>query len=249
MSKAQSRLFLTLTTFILLAWGALFIQHWQMAHAPMSKMWMPPTETADWSPLDFSIVFIMWAIMMMAMMLPSATPTLMAFARICQQRQQAAYFLSLAFVLGYLGIWFLFSIALTLLQWQMHGLLWLSPMMDNNNRYLAIAIFTLAGAYQLLPLKNACLKYCQSPVGFLLNHWQNHAGGALKMGSRHGLICLGCCWAEMLIMFAVGVMNLTGMVLLTLLITLEKFSPLGPHRTSRTAALLFLGWAAYLILV
>jgi len=246
-AKAQTCIFLTLTAVILLAWGALFHQHWHMTHAPMSQMWMPPTETSDWSIFDFSIVFVMWAIMMIAMMLPSAVPTLLAFARICQQRKQAVYYSSLAFILGYLSIWFLFSIALTLLQWQLHGLLWLSPMMDNNNRYLAIVIFVLAGAYQFLPLKNACLNYCQSPVGFLLNHWQNRAGGAFKMGSRHGLTCLGCCWAEMLIMFAVGVMSLTGMILVTLLIALEKFSPLGSRRTSQAGAMLFWGWATYLL--
>ena len=249
MSKIQTYLFLTLATVILLAWGALFHQHWQMTHAPMSEMWMPPANTADWSAFDFSFVFVMWATMMMAMMLPSALPTLFAFTKICHQRRQASYFLGLVFILGYLGVWLLFSILLTLIQRQMHWLLWLSPMMDNNSRNLAIFIFILAGVYQLLPLKNACLKYCQTPVGFLLNHWQNRADGAFKMGFHHGLACLGCCWAEMLMMFAVGVMNFTGMVLITLLIALEKLSPLGSRRTSQAGAILFLGWAAYLSIV
>ena len=207
---------------------------------------MPPTDFTDWSAFDFSAVFIMWAIMMMAMMLPSAAPVAITFTRICQQRKEPAYYLTMMFLAGYLGVWFGFSIALTLLQWLMHGLSWLSPMMENSNRHLTIGIFALAGTYQLLPLKSACLKHCQSPVGFLLNHWQNRTGGAFKMGTRHGLTCLGCCWAEMLMMFAVGVMNLIGMALITLLIALEKFSPLGPRRTSRIGALLFLGWAAYL---
>ncbi|MGR9114143.1 MAG: DUF2182 domain-containing protein [Gammaproteobacteria bacterium] len=247
MAKVQIYLFLTLTAIILLSWGSIFHQHWLMQHRPMSEMWMPPADIAAWTVFDFCSVFVMWAIMMLAMMLPSATPTLLAFSRICQQRKQSAYTLSLIFILGYLLAWFLFSIVLTIVQWQMHGLLWLSPMMENNNPLLSIIILLSAGLYQFFPLKNACLKYCQSPVGFLLNHWQSRARGAFNMGARHGLTCLGCCWAEMLIMFAVGVMNIAGMIIITLLIVLEKFSPIGPRTTSLASALLFFSWAVYLI--
>lgn len=242
--KLRSYLFWTLTALILLAWGALFQQHWLMPQSAMVKSGAAATETASWSPLDFGIVLAMWAVMMIAMMLPSATPTLMAAAKIWQQRGQAVYRLSLAFASGYLGIWLLFSISLTLLQWQLHELQWLSPMMANNNRTLTIALFALAGGYQFSSFKNACLTHCQSPIGFLLNHWQNHIYGAVKMGFRHGLSCLGCCWAMMLLMFAVGVMNLAGMIAITLIITLEKLSPLEPRRSSRAVAVLLLIWAA-----
>lgn len=249
MPKIQTILGLILTALVFLTWGAIFRQHQLMTHAPMSDMWMPPAETSDWSPIDFGTVFVMWAVMMVAMMLPSAAPLVLAFDRICRRRGQSPFSSTLAFLFGYLSLWFCFSSVLTLLQWQMHGLFWLSPSMDNKNRNLAMAIFILAAAYQLLPLKHACLTRCQSPLGFLLNHWQYGAVGALTMGARHGLTCLGCCWAEMLLMFAVGVMNLTGMVVITLLITLEKFSPLGPRITSCIGALIFGVWAAFLFIV
>lgn len=212
----------------------------------MAQMWMPPSDTVDWSLFDFSLVFIMWGIMMIAMMLPSTLPLLSAFARICQKRHKPATYLTFVFTLGYCSTWLLFSLLLTLLQCQMHGLLWLTPMMDNANRTLAVGILILAGTYQFLPLKNACLKHCQSPLGFLLNHWQDHANGAFRMGVQHGTICLGCCWAEMLVMFALGVMNITGMIMITLLITLEKLSPLSTRLTSSAGALIFFSWAGFL---
>ena len=248
MSKPQIYILLTLTSVILAAWSAVFYQHWYMTHTPMAKMWMPPSTLSAWSVFDFGVIFLMWTVMMTAMMLPSSIPMLLAFSRICKQRKQSVYYLSFIFILAYLSIWFLFSAFLTLLQWQLHGLLWLSPMMDNSNRYLAAAIFAAAAIYQFLPLKNACLKYCQSPLGFLLNNWRNSVPGVYGMGMRHGLICLGCCWAEMMVMFAVGVMNISGMIMITLLTTLEKLSPLKTTTSSYAGGVVFLCWAAYWLL-
>jgi predicted metal-binding membrane protein len=145
-----------------------------------------------------------------AMMLPSAIPMILALARICRQQNKAVHRLTGLFTSAYLGMWLLFSSVLTLLQWQMHGLAWLSPMMANQNPLLAAGILFLAGVYQFMPLKNACLTHCKTPMGFLLNEWQNGGKGAFKMGLKHGANCLGCCWAQMLIMFAVGVMKPTG---------------------------------------
>ena len=218
-----------------------------MTSQPMSEMWMPPSSLSAWGYMDFTLVFIMWAIMMAAMMLPSAIPMILAFSRVCRQRRAAMYRSTVVFVLAYLCAWFGFSIVLTLLQWQMHGLAWLSPMMENNNTLLASVILILAGLYQFLPVKNACLKYCRSPMGFLLNEWQEGQKGAFNMGLKHGAVCVGCCWAQMLIMFAVGVMNLLGMVLITLIVILEKVMPADAGMISRTSGCAFVLWGLYLL--
>jgi predicted metal-binding membrane protein len=229
------------------AWSYLYFQHWQMSSLPMSQMWMPPSGLSVWDYMDFVLVFIMWAIMMAGMMLPSAIPMTLAFSRVCRQRQTATYRPTVVFVLAYLCAWFGFSIVLTLLQWKMHGLAWLSPMMENKNPLLAAVILVLAGAYQFLPLKHACLKYCRSPMSFLLNEWKEGHKGAYKMGLKHGAACVGCCWAQMLIMFAVGVMNLLGMAFITLVVILEKITPVDTGLISRTCGFAFVLWGLYFL--
>jgi predicted metal-binding membrane protein len=240
--KIQTSVLLALLTVIFLAWGYLFHQHWQMNAQSMADMWMPPVEIFAWSYLDFSLVFLMWAIMMAAMMLPSAIPMILATTRINRQRKTKYYQLTFIFTLAYLCVWFSFSGLLTLLQWQMHGLAWLSPMMENQNPLLAAGILILAGIYQFLPVKNVCLRHCRTPMSFLLNEWKNGYLGTLTMGLKHGTTCLGCCWAQMLIMFSVGVMNLFGMAIITLIILLEKLAPIDPKHISRIGGLAFVLW-------
>lgn len=247
MQKPQVILYLGLFAVILSAWGSLVFQYYSMSHSPMSEMWMPPSEALRWSVKDFSLVFVMWGTMMVAMMLPSLVPTLNVYALISEKHNQTSLKPSFLFILGYLIIWFMFSIALTIIQWQFHSLLWLSPMMANNNNVMAILVLTLAGLHQLSPTKNNCLKYCQSPVGFFLNNWQSGNRGALQLGLKHGKICLGCCWAEMLVMFAVGVMNIWGMIIITGLVALEKMSPLKPRTTSSIGAFIYFCWALLVI--
>lgn len=246
MFKAQTPVLGTLLAVILIAWGWLFHQHWQQESLPMSQMWMPPSDAAAWRFTDFALVYNMWAVMMAAMMLPSAIPMILAFHRVCQRRAKAPYRLSYLFSLAYLLVWFLFSSVLTLLQWQFHGWSWLSPMMDNQSTALAVGVLFLAGIYQFLPVKNACLTHCKSPMGFLLNEWREGAFGALIMGLRHGSTCLGCCWAQMLIMFAVGVMNLPAMALITLLVIVEKWLPVKAAIICKAGGVIFLVWGALL---
>jgi len=190
----------------------------------------------------------MWAIMMAAMMLPSAIPMILAFARVCRHQKKTSHTLTYLFTLAYLAIWLVFSSVLTLLQWQMHGLAWLTPMMENQNSIVAAGILFLAGFYQFMPIKNACLTHCKTPIGFLLNEWQQGAAGAFKMGLKHGANCLGCCWAQMLIMFAVGVMNLLGMALITLLVIFEKSVPLEAKYISTALGIAFLTWGVFLLI-
>lgn len=247
MSKIQSFVLLSILAVILTAWLYLFHQHWQMTSLPMSEMWMPPSEVSAWQARDFGLVYLMWAVMMAAMMLPTAIPMILVFTKICQRRYSACPLIVVSFILAYLLVWFLFSILLSLLQWQMHGLHFLSPMMDNRSIHLAAAIFLLAGVYQFTPLKNTFLQYCRTPMGFLLTEWRDGAGGSFYMGFKHGMVCLGCCWMQMLIMFAVGVMNLLGMAFITLLVMLEKMAPLKRQLISRLVGILFISWGIWLL--
>jgi predicted metal-binding membrane protein len=247
--KAQASILIGVLALTFAAWAYLFYQHQQMASQAMSSMWMPPSEPLAWRFTDFALVYFMWAVMMVAMMLPSAIPMILAFARVCRQQGKAPYRKTYLFASAYLSIWLLFSIALTLLQWQMHGLAWLSPMMDNQNSIAAAGILFLAGFYQFMPLKNACLKHCKTPMGFLLNEWQDGPVGAFKMGLKHGANCVGCCWTQMLIMFVVGVMNLLGMALITLLVIAEKSLPLQSELICKAVGIAFIAWGVLLLTV
>lgn len=242
-SQEEVAIILCTLAIIFIAWGRLFYQHLQMSTQTMAEMWMPPSEMLSWRWLDFSLLFIMWAVMMVAMMLPSALPMINAYHHVCHKRGQHPFLNSCIFSAAYLFIWFFFSVFLTLLQWCFHGLNWLSPMMDNQNALFASTIFFIAGAYQFTSLKQDCLKHCQSPIGFLLNRWQEGYRGAWVMGLKHGITCVGCCWAQMLLMFALGVMNLLAMALLTAFICLEKFLPINNKLLSNIGGVCFIAWA------
>lgn len=243
-----AKLIILLTLVIGGSWSYLFYQSWQMGHLPMTEMWMPPSRLSDWNVSDFSWIFIMWAIMMAAMMLPSTIPTLNAFSRYCRRDTDTSEWRTLWFASGYLAAWLLFSIVLTLLQWLFHGWAWLSPMMDNRQPMLAAVIVLLAGIYQFTAFKNACLHHCRSPFGYLLARWQAGDMGALRIGFHHGSSCLGCCWAQMLLMFAVGVMNIGGMVFITLLVIAEKWAPVEGNKLKHGLGLCFLLWGVYILL-
>jgi len=242
-----SKSLIILIVIALSAWFFLLYQHWQMTFLPMTEIWMPPDTAGQWTISDFTVVYIMWAVMMAAMMLPTAVPMIIMFSRTCQKKYGNDIPYINLFVFAYLLIWFLFSIILTLLQWQMHSLHWLTNMMENNNTLLAAVIFITAGIYQFTPQKNNCLQHCRSPLSFLLNSWKNGKYGAFQMGINHGKKCLGCCWAQMLIMFAVGVMNIVAMILITLFILLEKILPKNEKIISSMMGVVLILWGTRLL--
>jgi len=169
------------------------------------------------------LTFTMWAVMMVGMMGPSAAPILLLFATSQARRgARGAPTLTLLFGVGYLTIWIAFSLAATLAHWTLDHAMLLSPTMAVASRRVAGALCIGAGLYQLTPLKHGCLQHCQSPVGFLMSHWREGPRGAFQMGVRHGAYCLGCCWALMALLFAVGVMNLLAVALLTVFILAER---------------------------
>src|SRR5678815_1301045 len=170
----------------------------------------------------------MWSVMMVGMMGPSAAPMLLLFAT-SQARRGARRVprLTLLFGVGYLTVWLGFSVGATLVHWALNQAMLLSPTMAVASRRVAGALFIGAGVYQLTPLKHGCLQHCQSPVGFLMSHWREGPRGAFRMGLRHGVYCLGCCWALMAVLFAVGVMNLSWVGALTVFILLERIGRRG----------------------
>ena len=146
--------------------------------------------------------------MMVGMMLPSATPMVLLYARVCRKSLDMAAPDTGAFVMGYVAVWTLFSAAATALQWGLEQAALLSPTMTSASPFFAGMVLVLAGLYQWTPAKQACLSRCRSPVEFLSTHWRPGAGGAFAMGLRHGAFCVGCCWALMALLFVGGVMNL-----------------------------------------
>ncbi|MGL3210274.1 DUF2182 domain-containing protein [Bradyrhizobium sp. BR 1433] len=199
----------------------------------MADMPMDPT---PWTPSYAVLVFVMWLTMMVAMMISSAAPMVLLFAAL--KRKQSAtpspFAEAWIFLCGYFVIWAGFSLAATLAQWQLDLAGLLSMAMAATSATLASGVLLLAGLYQFTPLKRACLRYCQSPVLFLSRHWQPGTAGALRMGLRHGLYCLGCCWFLMALLFVGGVMNLLWIVGITVYVACEKLLPVG-HRLSYAA--------------
>lgn len=209
-------------------WWVLYRRQAEMKALPMEGMWMPPAGTWRWAFTDFGLAWSMWLIMMLAMMLPVVTPMVVLIHRIDWEPKEARISPP-AFLAGYLLLWVGLSIFITLLQWQFHGLSWLTPMMDVRSATVSGTILILSGAYQFTSWKVACLNHCRTPMGFLLTHGRR---GGLRLGLHHGFYCVGCCWAEMLVMFAVGVMNLLWMGLITLAIVAERYVP-GPEGNVR----------------
>ena len=194
-------------------------------YGPMTgaSAWMM---TPVWDAPHLVLLWAMWAVMMTAMMLPSATPMVLLAGH------------PYGVASGYVGIWALFSVGATALQWGLGRSAMLNPMMEVASPRSGAALLIIAGIYQWTPLKQACLTTCQSPMAFLVRRWRGGLWGAVRMGAEHGVHCVGCCWALMLLLFAGGVMNLTVIVALTLFVAFEKLAPLGPWGPRVSGALL-----------
>ena len=176
-----------------------------------------------------------WVVMMAAMMFPSVAPTVALYSRMTRSRDPVA---PLVFTGGYLLTWTAVGIAafgLSELGGRLFGdtLAW-----DRGGKWFAGGILVLAAAYELTPLKEVCLGKCRSPLGYLLGSWRDGLAGALRMGAGHGAWCVGCCWALMAALFALGVMSIAWMAFVAALIALEKLLPWEPVATYGTAAIL-----------
>ena len=208
-----------------LAWGYLFLLEQRMSSSMRAAMAMTGS---PWTIVDVLFTFLMWTVMMVGMMAAAAAPVLLLFAAARTERSAGGVPLAvLTFALGYIAVWVGFSAGATLVQWRLHEAALLTAAMSASSPRLAGAILVAAGAYQLTPLKFACLTQCRHPLGFLMNHWRDGNIGAFRMGLGHGLHCLGCCCALMCVLFVAGVMNLAWAAALSVFVLLEKIGPRG----------------------
>lgn len=184
---------------------------------------------AVWTPGYAVLMFVMWWVMMVAMMLPSAAPMILLFATVNRKQRDTGhrYVATSIFAFGYLAAWAGFSLVAVILQWGFERTGSLSPMLVANNAVLGGFLLLAAGVYQLTPIKHACLRHCRSPLAFLSTHWRRGARGALRMGLLHGAFCVGCCWVLMGLMFFSGVTNLYWIAGLALFVLFEKTVPAG----------------------
>jgi len=233
----------------LLAWLYLF----RMAAVPghgMAGLTMDPAMPMPraWSAREVVLTFVMWAVMMVAMMIPAASPMVLTFATINRRRAAsgAATVPTAVFLAGYLVVWSAFSLGAALAQWGLQRAAVLAPSSLTVTPVVGGLLLVLAGAYQLTPLKSACLARCQSPLGFILTEWREGTRGAFVMGLRHGAFCLGCCWALMTLLFVAGVMNLLWVAAIAALVLLEKLVPWG-RAVSWVTGVGLLGWGAWVL--
>jgi predicted metal-binding membrane protein len=213
-----------------ISWAWIVIMARDM-YGPMTgaSAWMM---TLHWDVPHLLLLWAMWAVMMTGMMLPSAAPLVVLYGAAARRSAPlTAARQTYALAAGYLAAWTAFSLAATALQRALASLLLLSPMMEAANSRVSAALLLVAGVYQLTPLKDACLRTCRSPLGFVIGRWRNGGSGAFLMGLEHGFYCVGCCWALMLLLFAGGVMNVVVVVVLTAFVAFEKLVPLGPLAT------------------
>lgn len=240
-----------LSALILLAWFALLLGAGTGMDPVAMSGWILPIDvpaslSGDWTPAYWLIVFFMWAAMMVAMMLPSASPTVLLYARLIREassRRQAAEDGAgrvTVFASAYLLVWGLFSLIAAVLQWGLEHFGAMSALMNARVVPLAGGLLIAAGLYQLTPLKAACLKHCRGPAHFIAAHWRPGLDGAFRMGLAHGLYCLGCCGLLMLLLFVGGVMNLVWIAALSLLVAIEKLVPFGAL-ISKGAGVLLMG--------
>jgi predicted metal-binding membrane protein len=243
-----------LVAVILIAWvwivlgagtGMSAVAMTQMAGMPGIDMMMAQ---AVWTPAYAALIFAMWWVMMVAMMLPGATPMLLLFARAnrAQKARDRPYIATGIFAAGYLAAWGGFSALAALLQWGLEELDLLGLMMTTTSWWLGGAILVSAGVWQVTPIKGVCLRHCRSPLSFLAHKWRPGRLGAFRMGLEHGTFCLGCCWFLMGLLFFGGIMNLFWIAGLAAFILLEKTIPMG-HWIGRVAGIGFAVWGVVML--
>ena len=225
--------------------GGMDMKGFRMIPAGQGLM-MPAS--APWQPVEFAYVFAMWTIMMIGMMAPSVAPMIFIYTLVGRLAVKGRHPFAASgwFASGYLIAWAGFSLAATSAQWALERAALLTPMMEGASNVLGGIVLIAAGIYQWTPVKEACLSYCQAPLTFILRHggFRREPTGALALGFRHGLYCIGCCWALMLLLFVGGIMNLFWIAALAILVLLEKVIPAG-RIIARLAGGLFVlagGW-------
>jgi predicted metal-binding membrane protein len=240
---------LALAAVAALSWIYLIYLDWGMRHMDIGMAMVIMPAMQHWTGWDLVLVFLMWAVMMVAMMVPATSPVILLFAQINRRRHQhqGTFASTGMFLMGYLTIWASFSAVATLAQWGLLTAALVSPVMESTSKALGGGLLLAAGLFQFSRLKYTCLAHCRSPLGFLATEWQDGPGGAFRMGLKHGTYCLGCCWALMGLLFFFGVMNLLWIALISGFVLVEKITS-GNRWVSRLGGFIFLGWAGWVFL-
>ncbi len=235
-----------LASLVALAW--LYLAHLSREMADMAAMGM--AQMGPWTIADAALAVGMWAVMMVAMMLPSAAPMVLVFTAVNRKRRGAGGSRHLEtgmFVLGYLAMWGVLSLVAAGAQGAFHRAALLSDDLLASTPLVGSIILIGAGIYQLTPLKYACLSRCRTPLGFLLSEWREGRAGVFVMGLRHGLYCVGCCWILMALLFVGGVMNLVWIAAIAGFVLLEKVVPAG-RVVAWGAGAALVGWGGFMLL-
>lgn len=229
-----------------LAWAYTVHEAWEMNNMDIATCM--GLSARPWGVTDLLLLFLMWTVMMAAMMIPSVSQVVLLYANAVRQRGHEGGIAGLAgaFVLGYLASWTGFSLLAALAQFGLHEAALISPMMVSTSSVFGGAILIAAGVFQWTPLKYACLNHCRSPLGFLMTEWRKGAGGAFVMGVRHGTYCVGCCWLLMAVLFVTGVMNILWIAVIAGFVLIEKLAPSGEW-VGRIAGILLAGYGIWMI--
>ena len=208
----------------LLSWLYIIYLYKQMNYMDMNALFFAMPMTPEWTYIDFILLFLMWLVMMIAMMTPSVSPLILVFATINRERKQQDHpFVNVALLMaGYFLVWAVFSLAATSLQWLLQEISLLSPDMKSTSKIFGGIILITSGIFQFTPLKQTCLAHCRTPLNFVLQHWKEGKQGALRMGIENGFYCLGCCWMLMVLLFVTGIMNLLWVSIIALFVLVEK---------------------------
>ncbi|MFQ5532677.1 MAG: DUF2182 domain-containing protein [Candidatus Methylomirabilales bacterium] len=249
-ARVDDRRLLTglLVMLIALAWLAL----WIWGQSPYAR-YLSHEELEIISLPEDTLLLVLftagWTLMTVAMMLPTSLPLIVMFHTLTRRRSDRLWLVVLL-VTGYLGTWTLFGVVAHVGDWVLHEAVERSAWLESNAWVLGGGILIVAGVFQFTPLKYYCLDKCRSPLSFIMEHWRgrHERVQALWLGVRHGIFCIGCCWALMLLMFAVGVANIGWMLVLGAVMAIEKNMPWG-RRLSAPLGVFLLGWGLILVLV
>jgi predicted metal-binding membrane protein len=249
---AERKVFLwTISSLVGLAWLVLWIWNRSpygryLGHAQLGEIGRDGGTVSVFLPV--SLYLVGWTLMTIAMMLPTTLPLLEIFHRLTARRPEHSQLTALV-ITGYLSVWAGFGIVAHLADWALHEIVERSTWLEANAWVIGAGTLLLAGSFQFTRLKYRCLDKCRAPLSFVMEYWRGRHDrrNALLLGINHGIFCVGCCWALMLLMFAVGVGNVGWMLVLGAVMAVEKNMPWG-RKLSAPLGVALLGWAGLILL-
>ena len=229
LGKQEKNIILALLILSVVSWIVTVFHAHSMNSQMSTEMDMPMGMGNHSMIFEASLFLVMWVVMMIAMMFPAVVPMVLIFSKVHDERKSRneGSIPTWVFVSGYLIVWVFFGVLAYFGDLLVDYSAMSFPKLKAYSTVIGGVVLIAAGLYQLTPLKNACLTHCRSPLHFIMHKWREGYLGAFLMGIDHGVYCLGCCWGLMLVLFVVGVMNLSWMGILTLVILVEKISKHG----------------------